>query len=56
MRLEERIELLHRSASRLMDSLPLTRDEAWWLFMRREIWVHLKRTVEAWWAIIWREK
>ncbi len=63
MKLEQRVELLHRSSQRLMDALEglekpeaLTTREgkiAWSLFIRREIWIHLKLTIKTWWEIIW---
>lgn len=39
MKLEESIELLHRSSERMMQCLApdSIRDEAWWIFMRREL-------------------
>ncbi len=51
MKLEKSIELLHRSSQRMLDSLSLTRDAHWWTFLRREIWIHFKRTLQVWWAI-----
>jgi len=52
MELAERIELLHRSSERLVEALELTRDRDWWRFMRREVWLHLKRTLELVWAVL----
>lgn len=52
MQLTERIKLLHRSSERMMDALKLERDEPFWFFMRREIWIHLKRTLELVWAVL----
>jgi len=51
MKLEERIELLHRSSQRMMDMIPDPRDVLWWGFMRREAWIHLKRSLELWWQV-----
>jgi len=53
--LKQKIELLHRSSERLMEALDLPRDRAWWGFMSREVWVHLKRTLELLWAVIRKE-
>lgn len=52
MKLEQRIELLHRSSQRLMDALKEERTVEWWRLVRSECWVHLKRTLEAWWQVI----
>jgi len=52
MKLPERVELLHRSSERLMEALKLTRDRDWWAFMSREVWIHLKRTIELLWAVM----
>ena len=54
MNLAERIELLHRSSERLMEAVKLPRDDKFWWFMRRELWVHLKRSFEALWHALWR--
>ena len=54
MRLTERIELLHRSSQRMMSYLEEeNRDRIWWKYLQREIWIHLKRSFETWWATIW---
>jgi len=54
MKLEQRIELLHRSSERLMSGVrDLRRDDAWWVFMRREFWLHLKLIITAWWKFLW---
>jgi len=52
MKLEQAIELLHRSSQRLMDALKEKRTVEWWGFMRRECWIHLKRTLETWWLVL----
>ena len=54
MKLEQRIELIHRSSQRMMDALELPRDEKFWWFLRREVWLHLKRSWELWWMLIWK--
>ena len=58
MNLENLIELLNRSSSRLVQGMApnVTRDIDWLLFMRREIWIHFKLTIKTWWRIIWWEK
>ena len=56
MKLEERIELLHRSSERLVESLDLPRDSTWWAFMRKETWIHLEKTFEAWWRVVRRKE
>lgn len=50
--LSRKVELVHRSSERMLKSLGLTRDKNWWRFMRRELWIHLKRTVELMWAVV----
>jgi len=52
MKLERKIELLHQSSERLMRSLKLPRDKGWWVFMRRESWLHFKRSWELLWAVL----
>lgn len=57
MKLEEYIELLHRSSQRLVSALADPRkDVAWLFFMRREGWIHLGLTIKTLWKIIWWEK
>lgn len=53
--LKQKIELLHRSSERLMAALDLPKDSAWWGFIRQEVWVHLKRTLELLWAVVRKE-
>jgi hypothetical protein len=56
MELAQRIELLHRSSQRMMDSLVIKaakdRDKVWWAVMKKEAWIHLKRSFEAWWHVV----
>ncbi len=56
MKLPQAIELLHRSSERMMSAIRESHDEPFWFFMREEIWLHFKRTIQAWWAIIWRDE
>ncbi len=56
MKLAERIELLHRSNERMLEALKLPRDQNFWAFMRRELWIHLKRTLETWWLVLWQKE
>jgi len=53
MKLEETIERLHRSSSRMMELLKLPRGKAWRQFLRRETWIHIKRTAELAWLALW---
>ena len=55
MKLGKKVELLHRSSQRMLEALKLPRDEHFWWFMRQELWIHLKRTVEAWWYVLWKK-
>ncbi len=52
MKLEKKVELLHRSSQRMLEALKLTKDEHFWWFMRQELWIHFKRTVEIWWMVL----
>ena len=54
MKLEETIERLHRSSSRMMELLKLPRDKAWRQFLRRETWIHIKRTTRLAWLVFWK--
>lgn len=47
--LRKKIFFISRSTERLQHALRLSivrGDEAWWHFMRREAWLHLKRSLE----------
>jgi len=55
MRLERKIELLHQSSERLLRSLKLPQDKGWWVFMRRESWLHFKRSWGLLWAVLRRK-
>lgn len=49
---DKRVDYLHRSSSRMKASLSLkNRGKVWWAFMRKETWIHLKRSVELWWHV-----
>jgi hypothetical protein len=50
-----KIELLYRSSDRMVLVMKHPKDNAFWAFMRRELKIHLKRTVEAWW-LVFRKK
>lgn len=57
MKLEQSVELLHRSSQRMMSALRDPREDvAWLFFMRREGWLHLWLTIRTLWKIIWWEK
>jgi hypothetical protein len=51
MKLEEIVDLMHRSSQRLIDALELPRDRVWFIFMRRESWIHLKQSLKLWLAL-----
>jgi len=51
MKLEQTVELIHRSSKRLIEALALPRDKTWLVFMRRESWLHLKQSLKLWWAL-----
>ena len=47
MKLNRTIELLHFSSSRMVEMLSEPRGRLWWALMRREVIIHLKRTIET---------
>ena len=51
MKIERRIELIHRSAERMMEAHPLPRNPAWWKWMRKEAWLLLKHAMRLWQAL-----
>lgn len=54
MKLPQTIELIHRSSKRLMDMLDISsedRDDVWWQVLRREAWLHLRRTIRLLWLV-----
>lgn len=51
MNLERRIELLHNSSNRMMEVVKIKDASAWLSFMKRELKIHLKRTLEIMWAV-----
>ena len=50
--MQRQVELIFKSANRMMGVLELPRDKMWWWFMRREAWIHLKRSWELWWMVL----
>jgi hypothetical protein len=50
--LQRKIELLHNSSERLIRALKLPRDKGWWDFIRRESWLHFKRSLELLWMVV----
>ena len=53
----DKVELISKSANRLMGALELQpRDKMWWWFMRRESWIHLKRSWELFWMVLRRKE
>lgn len=56
MSLGRKIELLYRSSHRMMNVIGMKRDEDFWLFLRRELWIHFKLTVSTWWMVFRRKE
>jgi len=56
MKLPRKIELIHRSSSRMMELLKEPKDKDWWRFLHRETWIHLKRTIELFWMVVRRKE
>jgi len=48
MKLEQTIELLHRSSRRMTELLKLPQDVYFWWFLRRESWIHLRLSIRLW--------
>lgn len=59
MKLAKRVEWLHRSSGRLMRLVSIKPDDytsdVWWAALKREAWVHLKRSFELWWSLFRRK-
>ena len=53
--LERKIELLNNSSQRLGRALGLTRDNAFWRYIRQEAWIHFKRSAELLWMVLRRK-
>lgn len=53
--LRDKVEALHRSSERMMRVLAAPRDRLWWRHMRREAWLHIRRSLELLWLILWRK-
>ncbi len=51
-KLNRKVELLHKSSERLMRGLSLPRDKNFWWYMRREAWLHLRRSWELLWLVL----
>ncbi len=43
--MKQKVELLHRSSSRMMEMLDIPRDKKFWKLFRREWRVHFQRTM-----------
>lgn len=53
MALKRKIELIYRSGIRLMSLADETEQSGiWWEVLRREAWLHLRRTVELLWLVL----
>lgn len=55
MKLAQRIELLHRSSERMMRLIARPGGDLWWNTLKKETWIHLKRSFELWWYMIRRK-
>jgi len=45
--LKRKIELIRRSTDRLERGMNLEDEQSFWIFLRKELWLHWKRTTEA---------
>ncbi len=52
--LSDRIAWLHNSSERMRRAISLG-DKTQLSFLRRESWIHLKRSAELWWHLHWRQ-
>jgi hypothetical protein len=58
MKLPQVIDLLHLSSERLVDMLDIpeeVRDVLWWRVLRREAWLHFRRTIDLLWLVLRRK-
>lgn len=55
MSLQNKVRLMGNSLERFRKIIDRKRDESYWIFMRREVWVHLERTLELYNEIISEE-
>ena len=53
---QDKIRLMENSVERMKKAVGKKRDEAWWIFMRRETWLHLERAIELYQALATEEK
>ncbi len=59
MKLPQKIELIHRSSKRMTEMLNILsedRDAIWWRILRREAWLHLRRTLGLLWLVLRRKQ
>ncbi|MHB8084382.1 MAG: hypothetical protein ACYDHZ_00955 [Dehalococcoidia bacterium] len=54
--LKRQIELLYWSACRIKKAIDLPRSESTWRFLRAELWLHMRRTIQVWWSVIRRKE
>lgn len=54
--LRHKVEMIARSTDRLQRALTLARDDYAWAFLRKESWLHLRRSLELWWMVIRRRE
>jgi len=52
MSIADKIDWLHRSSARMVELLKRPKNKEWWSFMRKESWIHVKRSLELWWLVL----
>jgi len=56
-KLRHKVELLHRSSERLVRAAGIKRiDRTWWRFVRKESWIHLRRSLELFLMVLRRTR
>lgn len=46
-----KVDLIGSSSERMKRALLLERNSFFWKFMQKEVFLHLKRTLELWWMV-----
>lgn len=54
--LVRKVELIHSSSARMLRALEIPRDSFFWKFMRKEVGLHIRRTLELFWMVIRRKE
>lgn len=56
-KLRHNVELLHRSSERLLRAVRIKHnDRIWWRSVRKESWIHLRRSLELFLMVLRRKR